>query len=229
MDWPILVDSPEPARGVGRAADDSHRRARCGARNRAAARPGRGVSLRVHAGRFRTLLPESDAGPNPTSWPQAVRPADGSDAGAWRAFANLLVQSGRLDRIDEAIEAYGKGARARPGGRMDAFPPGRGRYANATIRPIDGSATFKQPSTPGKPPLDIDPNQYIWRRRIQQYGPRLDKPYPFYDWGAASAREEIAARGETPVGLTVGARRRGVRRAGARACARPGAPPGARC
>jgi hypothetical protein len=26
------------------------------------------------------------------------------------------------------------------------------------------------------------PNQYIWRRRIQQYGPRLDQPYDFYAW-----------------------------------------------
>lgn len=30
--------------------------------------------------------------------------------------------------------------------------------------------------------LRMSPNQYIWRRRIQQYGPRLEKPYPFYDW-----------------------------------------------
>lgn len=26
------------------------------------------------------------------------------------------------------------------------------------------------------------PSQYIWRRRIQQYGPRLDQPYDFYAW-----------------------------------------------
>lgn len=50
--------------------------------------------------------------------------------------------------------------------------------------------------------LDLDPNQYIWRRRIQQYGPRLDKPYPFYDW-VPTARKEIKARGETPVSLAV--------------------------
>jgi len=50
--------------------------------------------------------------------------------------------------------------------------------------------------------LSLDPNQYIWRRRLQQYGPRLDKPYPFYDWVKA-AREEIVARGEKPIELTV--------------------------
>ena len=30
--------------------------------------------------------------------------------------------------------------------------------------------------------LKLQPVQYIWRRRIQQYGPRLDKPNSFYDW-----------------------------------------------
>ena len=37
---------------------------------------------------------------------------------------------------------------------------------------------------------------------MQQYGPRLDKPYPFYDW-VETAREEIRARGETPSPLRV--------------------------
>lgn len=50
--------------------------------------------------------------------------------------------------------------------------------------------------------LQLDPNHYIRRRRIQQYGPRLDKPYSFYDW-VNTAREEITARGETPVELVV--------------------------
>jgi len=46
--------------------------------------------------------------------------------------------------------------------------------------------------------LEEDPNQYIWRRRIQQYGPMSDKPYPFYDW-VETAQREITERGETPV------------------------------
>lgn len=50
--------------------------------------------------------------------------------------------------------------------------------------------------------LELDPNQYIYRRRIQQYGPRLSKPYPFYDW-VDQARDEITRRGETPVKLLV--------------------------
>ncbi|MCA9129888.1 MAG: tetratricopeptide repeat protein [Planctomycetales bacterium] len=50
--------------------------------------------------------------------------------------------------------------------------------------------------------LELDPNHYIYRRRIQQYGPRLSKPYPFYDW-VAQARHEVTERGETPVHLHV--------------------------
>lgn len=50
--------------------------------------------------------------------------------------------------------------------------------------------------------LELDPNQYIWRRRIEQYGPRLDKPYPFYDW-VAEAEATVRKRGDTPVALPV--------------------------
>jgi hypothetical protein len=50
--------------------------------------------------------------------------------------------------------------------------------------------------------LAANPNQYIWRRRIQQYGPRQDKPYPFYDW-VETAQRAIRERGETPIELTV--------------------------
>lgn len=50
--------------------------------------------------------------------------------------------------------------------------------------------------------LELNPNQYIWRRRIQQYGPRLTKPYSFYDW-IHEARKAVEDRGELPVRLEV--------------------------
>ena len=50
--------------------------------------------------------------------------------------------------------------------------------------------------------LDERPGQYIWRRRIQQYGPRLDKPYPFYNW-VQEARKDLQAAGKTPHSLQV--------------------------
>ncbi|MDF1839511.1 MAG: hypothetical protein P1V35_16705 [Planctomycetota bacterium] len=43
--------------------------------------------------------------------------------------------------------------------------------------------------------LTRNPNQYIWRRRIQQWGPRLDKPYPFYDW-VNQAFSDLKERGQ---------------------------------
>ena len=49
--------------------------------------------------------------------------------------------------------------------------------------------------------LELQPDQYIWRRRIQQYGPRLDKPYSFYDW-VNTARAELKKAGEIPHPLT---------------------------
>lgn len=50
--------------------------------------------------------------------------------------------------------------------------------------------------------LELNPNHYIYRRRIQQYGPRLMKPYPFYDW-VEQATAEIRERGEEPIKLSV--------------------------
>lgn len=50
--------------------------------------------------------------------------------------------------------------------------------------------------------LALDPNHYIWRRRIEQYGPRMSKPYPFYSW-IEQARQEITKRGEKPTELAV--------------------------
>ncbi len=50
--------------------------------------------------------------------------------------------------------------------------------------------------------LALNPNHYIYRRRIQQYGPRLMKPYPFYDW-VELATAEIRKRGEEPIKLSV--------------------------
>ncbi len=50
--------------------------------------------------------------------------------------------------------------------------------------------------------LALNPNHYIYRRRIQQYGPRLMKPYTFYDW-VELATAEIRKRGEEPIELSV--------------------------
>ena len=122
------------------------------------------------------------------------------DPGAWRALGDALTIWGPAERLDEAIEAYSrtltdpedKNARFRLG------IPHRMRHESAGRRPGDFQAAVDAWSRA----LALDPNQYIWRRRIEQYGPRLTKPYAFYDW-IVQAREEITRRGETPVPLAV--------------------------
>jgi len=46
------------------------------------------------------------------------------------------------------------------------------------------------------------PRNYIFQRRLQQYGPRLGKPYPFYDW-VAQAQADLRKRGVPVEALTV--------------------------
>jgi hypothetical protein len=139
-----------------------------------------------------------DIAPDLHSLKQATRQGT---AEAWETYANALVEWSGPDRLDEAIEAYEHALRLEPESGPLHFRLGvayRKRYDSPFHRPEDFQKAVDQWSAA----LEIDPNQYIWRRRIQQYGPRLDKPYAFYDW-VTTARKEIAARGETPVPLSV--------------------------
>ncbi|MEW5975775.1 MAG: hypothetical protein AB1898_08210 [Acidobacteriota bacterium] len=125
----------------------------------------------------------------------------GGGASRWRAYADALVLWGGEKQLDEAIAAYEQAMRQNPTHQATYFRLGvtyRKRYESQYRRPAD----FQKAVDHWMGALDRDPNQYIWRRRIQQYGPRLDKPYPFYDW-VPSARQEIQARGETPAPLLV--------------------------
>ena len=104
-------------------------------------------------------------------------------------------------RADEAIDAYARAARLDPSDKNALFRLGvayRMRHESRGRKPGDFQAAV---DAWGRA-LELDPNQYIWRRRIEQYGPRLAKPYAFYDW-VAQAKAEIARRGETPVPLAV--------------------------
>lgn len=119
----------------------------------------------------------------------------------WLAYGNALATWGADDRIDAVIDAFSRVVEADPDNGWAQFRLGvahRARYDSQDRRPAD----FQNAVDHWSAALALDPNQYIWRRRIQQYGPRLDKPYPFYDW-VVQAREEIAARGEEPLRLAV--------------------------
>jgi hypothetical protein len=108
---------------------------------------------------------------------------------------------GGAERLDQAIDAYARAVMLDPTDKNARFRLGvasRMRHESARRRPGDFQAAIDAWSRA----QELDPNQYIWRRRIEQYGPRLAKPYPFYDW-VAQAKAEVSRRGETPVLLTV--------------------------
>ena len=103
--------------------------------------------------------------------------------------------------VSDAVEKFGQRIAEAPEDSRAHFRLGvayRKRYDSDERRPGDFQKAVEQ----WVRALELDPNQYIFRRRIQQYGPRLDKPYPFYDW-VPEARAAVDARGETPVTLRV--------------------------
>lgn len=117
-----------------------------------------------------------------------------------RAADRLATWGEGLDR-DRAIALYAQLAAEDPSDGRARFREGVARLRRSespSARPDDFAAAIAA----FRSGLAIDPNQYIWRRRIQQYGPRIDKPYPFYDW-VDDARGRIVARGETPHPLRV--------------------------
>jgi hypothetical protein len=120
---------------------------------------------------------------------------------AWRSLGDSLILWGGPKRLNDAINAYMAATRANPLNRCAFFRLGvalRQRYESADRQEGDFQAAVDNWGQA----LKLDPNQYIWRRRIQQYGPRLDKPYPFYDW-VPEAEQVILKRGEIPVKLPV--------------------------
>lgn len=127
------------------------------------------------------------------------RAEQSNTADAWRALGDALALWHPTDRIDDAISAYSHALQIDPKDGASLFRLGvccRMRYESPSRKPGD----FQNAVDFWGRALETDPNRYIWRRRIQQYGPRLDKPYPFYDW-VDRAAAEIRERGETPVEL----------------------------
>lgn len=101
--------------------------------------------------------------------------------------------------FQESVSALAALMKAEPKNARAAFHAGvayRLRHDSAQAEPGD----FQSAIDAWGAALKLDPNQYIWRRRIQQYGPRMDKPYPFYTW-TKQAQADLLARGETPVPL----------------------------
>ncbi len=122
-------------------------------------------------------------------------------ADAWRQVGDAYFDIGGNVGVDRAIDSYEQAA-SRDG------KDGRAHFRLGVALKRRSETPFTKPGDAqaavdhwGRA-LDINPNQYIWRRRIQQYGPRLSKPYNFYFW-VDEARKQIAGRGERPVRLCV--------------------------
>jgi hypothetical protein len=116
-------------------------------------------------------------------------------------YADALSVWGGSERREEAIGGYEIAVRSNPDDAMARFRLGvayRMRHDSDSSQEGDFQEAVQRWATA----LELDPNQYIFRRRIQQYGPRLDKPYSFYDW-VNTARAELEAEGETPYPLAV--------------------------
>ena len=110
--------------------------------------------------------------------------------GEKKKAVELLPKS--LEALSKLVAKEPKNARA----HLRLGVAYRMRFDSAKRDPED----FSKAVSHWRKALALNPNQYIWRRRIQQYGPRLDKPYSFYDW-VTKARAELEARGGEPLKL----------------------------
>jgi len=122
-------------------------------------------------------------------------------ADAWRNVGDANVLWRQNKGIDQALDAYGRAVALDAKDGNAHFRLGvvyRMRYESE--KRVDGD--FQRAIDQWSRALNLAPNQYIWRRRIQQFGPRLDKPYSFYDW-VSQAQDDIRGRGEVPVALAV--------------------------
>lgn len=120
---------------------------------------------------------------------------------AWMQYADALVLENGAKELDAAISAYQSAIALDRSNGAAYFRVGVA-YRMKYDRYNGAVEDFRSAVEHWGKALDLDPNQYIWRRRIQQYGPRLDKPYPFYDW-VRTARHDIIARGEKPATLRI--------------------------
>lgn len=147
-------------------------------------------------GKFVAQTFEDDASNEKTD-----QPNESSDVEKLIAKGNTLLHDVAKRDVEQAIEVLSKAVEAHPKNSKAKFSLGvamRMRFDSKGAHNGDFATAAKLWAEA----LAMNPNQYIWRRRIEQYGPRLGKPYPFYNW-VDNAIADIKKRGEEPVELTV--------------------------
>lgn len=154
---------------------------------------------------FETGVAEPPAKPGKATKPDLAalrrRAEQTGSSDAWRELGDALVLWAEPEKINDAIDAYTQAIKIKPDDGDTHFRLGvcyRMRYDSPQQKLTD----FQTAVDCWTKARQIEPNQYIWRRRIEQYGPQLTKPYSFYDW-VETAAKEIKARGEEPVQLKV--------------------------
>lgn len=152
--------------------------------------------------RFRNPTPQQYQTFQKTEYPkQKLSPDNRTVAPVFRASSKALIDGD----IDSVKSEYQKLLQSAKRFKELELPPQYKFKAGVMHRWLhDHGATenFQSAINHWKEAIEAEPSQYIWRRRIQQYGPRLDKPYPFYNW-IEQARKDIIARGEMPHSLLV--------------------------
>lgn len=164
---------------------------------------GRVVDTGLAASEYKNFLDREPAilQPKDTAASGAPGPSSPTSAAAWERAADKKVLWSGPEQLGAAIDEYRRAIELDPQRASAYFGLGvayRMRYDSPLSMPTDFQAAVQAWGQA----LELDPNHYIYRRRIQQYGPRLDKPYPFYDW-VEQAELEVRERGETPVALAV--------------------------
>ncbi len=119
----------------------------------------------------------------------------------WRNLGDAYFLRGENRQLQNSISAYRRALKQQPGNGPLHFRLGVAlrrwhEVGNPSVNAAQKAIQHWQRA------LSINPNQYIWRRRLQQYAPRLDKPYNFYFW-ISRARKAIRKRGDEPVSLDV--------------------------
>lgn len=124
---------------------------------------------------------------------------DSSDPRAWRGVADAYFHNGGALWLNRAISTYRRTVKMDESDARARFRLGVAlQHRSESLKKFhgDAQAAIEQWGLA----LAMNPDQYIWRRRLQQYGPRSDKPYNFYFW-IDQARKEIRQRGDEPVAL----------------------------
>jgi hypothetical protein len=122
-------------------------------------------------------------------------------AAAALEYGDLMFNFGGPEHIDRAVEAYESVVRSSRTNTRALFRLGVTLQRRSEMRTRRAGLDVGARDA-WRRALAGDSGQYIWRRRLQQYGATGGKPYSFYAW-VEQARREIRARGETPVKLTV--------------------------